>query len=183
MRTLFLYTTWDYWKSWNHGEAIPAWTQNHASPYEILIEFPYDAIGEKTDEGMFIIRKKQPQTFSRVFLFTKWSAWDAWLRGKKTTIHGWTKDHYRSSDEILSFYFYEEVEHTHQGLFRITNEKVHIPFLSKGVMDHVYRPMGTNHPTHPTRPRALRKTNIIPSGRNASSSLSGQSGSRTISPP
>jgi len=167
MRTLFLYTTWDYWKSWNHGEAIPAWTKDHASPYEILVEFEHDAIGEKTDQGMFIIGKKKPHSFSRIFLFTKWKAWDAWLRGERTTISGWTKDHHRGSDEILSFYFFEEVEHTFHGLFRIKNGDVPLQISPKGVVGHVGRTMGTIHSVHPARSGILRKTNFVPSGRNA----------------
>lgn len=168
MRTLFLYTTWEYWKSWNHGEAIPAWTYHHASPYEILIEFPLTAIGEKTDEGLFIIRKKQPHTFSRVFLYTTWKALEDWLCGKQKTIHGWTKDHYRSSDEVLSYYFYEELEHAYQGLFRISkSNNSPLSFWSKGVMNHVFRTLETNDPNDPIRFRVLRKTNFISPGRNA----------------
>ncbi|MRG29163.1 hypothetical protein [Laceyella tengchongensis] len=59
MNKLLLFTTWDYWKSWHaHGSAIPAWTEEHAGPYEVSVEFDASCIGEMTDKGLFIISKK-----------------------------------------------------------------------------------------------------------------------------
>ncbi|TCW40816.1 hypothetical protein EDC32_101464 [Laceyella sacchari] len=118
MNKLLLFTTWDYWKSWHaHGSAIPAWTEEHAGPYEVSVEFDASYIGEMTDKGLFIISKKKPNATSQIHLFTKWDALDLWRRGEIQRLNCWTKDHATQFEVLTSFTFDEIHEHTYGGMF------------------------------------------------------------------
>jgi hypothetical protein len=118
MNKMLLYTTWDYWKSWNEtGHAIPAWTEDHASEFEILVEFDWSSIGEMTDNGMFIISKKKPEMFSKIYLYTKWELLCLWQHGQILELDLWTKDHVTKFEVMSSFTFDEIHEHTYGGMF------------------------------------------------------------------
>lgn len=118
MNKLLLFTTWDYWKSWNtQGSAIPAWTEDHASHYEVLVDFDFFSIGEMTDNGIFIISKKRPDATSLIYLYTRWDLLKLWQRGEILRLDCWTKDHVTRFEVLTSFAFEEIQEHTYGGMF------------------------------------------------------------------
>jgi hypothetical protein len=118
MSKLLLYTTWDYWKSWNEtGHAIPSWTEDHAGEFEIMVEFDFTSIGEMTDNGMFIIAKKKPGSLSKIYLYTKWELLRLWRQGQIGQLDCWTKDHVTKFEVLSSFTFTEIHEHTSGGMF------------------------------------------------------------------
>ncbi|MGA8942193.1 MAG: hypothetical protein WB502_05680 [Thermoactinomyces sp.] len=104
MSKLLLFTTWDHLKSWHvQHQAIPVWTEEHAGDFDVLAEFAPESIGEMTDHGMFIIRKKKKNQSALLYLYTRWDLLLLWQSGHLPKLECWTRVHSTINDTLAGF--------------------------------------------------------------------------------
>ncbi|MBA4602814.1 hypothetical protein [Thermoactinomyces mirandus] len=104
MSKLLLFTTWDHLNAWHvHRQAIPAWTEEHAGDFDVMVEFGLELIGEMTDHGIFIIRKRKKNQSLILYLYTKWELLLLWQSGHLPKLDCWTRDHSSKNDTLAGF--------------------------------------------------------------------------------
>lgn len=118
MSKLLLFTTWDHLKAWHvQRQAIPAWTEEHAGDFDVLVEFDLKSIGEMMNHGMFIIRKKKKNQSAILYLYTKWDLLLLWQSGHLPRLDCWTRAHSTINDTLAGFSLNEIRIRPNAGMF------------------------------------------------------------------